>query len=129
LDEPLEDNQPMLHLVEAPKQTKREGLILESDEHDQVMKWAHYQQLFVLHAGTHKAVSDLPPGWPDFSLIYSSRVCLVEMKVVYRFRLDQLRLIERLAKQDTPVFIARDSVQTIEVFKGWLLLNFGWSPK
>jgi hypothetical protein len=124
-----EEEQPMLHLVEAPAKPKRSGLILEPDEHDKVMEWAHYQELLVIHAGTHKAVSDLPPGWPDFTLVYGASVCLVEMKVILRFRMDQLRVIDKLAEQGTPVFISRDSVQTIDHFKAWLLLNFNWRPK
>jgi hypothetical protein len=104
-------------------------LILEPAEHDLVMKWAKYQGLLVLHAGTHKAVNDLPPGWPDFSLVYGAAVCLVEMKTKTRWRADQVALRAKLEAQSTPVFVTRDATGTIEVFKAWLAAHFGWKPK
>ena len=54
---------------------------LESKEHDVVMAWASWNGLYIIHARCRRRVHDLPPGWPDFNLIYGNKIPLVEMKV------------------------------------------------
>lgn len=101
----------------------------ETDQHNEVLKWAKWQELHVLHARTSEAVHDLPPGWPDFTLLYADRALLIEMKVNNRWRECQLQMLAALLRNGTAVLITADAYSTIAAIKEWLASNFGWRPK
>jgi hypothetical protein len=101
---------------------------LEGKEHDVVMAWASRNGLYIIHASCRRRVHDLPPGWPDFALVYGNRVACVEMKVHTKPRVDQVRTFRELDSQGTDVKITWSADETIRYFSGWLWEHFRWMP-
>lgn len=102
---------------------------LEREEHKIVMSWCKRNGLKCIHAGTHRKVHDLEPGWPDFSLIYENQVFLAEMKVGSNtLSEDQKRVMKELALNRTIVTVTGSAAETISKMRLWLKSSFGWEP-
>jgi hypothetical protein len=101
---------------------------LESKEHGIVMRWAKRNRLRVLHARTSSRVHDLPPGWPDFTLIRGPKVAFAEMKVHTRERPEQEQMRLELESQGADIKVTWSADETIRFFKGWLWEHFRWVP-
>ena len=102
----------------------------EKEEHKTVLTWLKRNQLKYIHAGTHRAVHDLEPGHPDFTVFFADQFRFYEMKVEGgKFSPDQLRVIAEHATNQTSVWVTISADQTISYIKNWLYASYGWIPK
>jgi hypothetical protein len=101
----------------------------EKADHNRVMSWVRRNELECIHAPTFRRVHDLPPGWPDFSLIWGDRILFVELKSA-RGRLSpaQLEMKAKLEAQGATVYVKFSYESTKRLMIGWLWEVARWRP-
>jgi hypothetical protein len=101
----------------------------EKADHKLIMSWVARNELECIHAPTFRRVHDLPPGWPDFSLIWGDRILFVELKSA-RGRLSpaQLEMKAKLEAQGATVYVKFSYESTRRLMIGWLWEHARWTP-
>lgn len=101
----------------------------EKADHKRVMSWVARNKLECIHAPTFRRVHDLPPGWPDFTLIFGDRHLFVELKSA-RGRLSQaqLEMKAKLEAQGATVYVKFSYDSTRRLMIGWLWEVARWTP-
>jgi hypothetical protein len=100
----------------------------EKLEHEQVLAWAHRNNLEPIHAACHRKVQDLPAGWPDFTFTVNNRVLFIEMKVHGgKLSEDQKRMHALLVHLGNEVHITGSYPETRDLVERWLS-DFDFDP-
>jgi VRR-NUC domain len=101
----------------------------EKADHKRVMAWVARNELKCIHAPTFRRVHDLPPGWPDFTLIWGDQHLFVELKSA-RGRLSpaQLEMKAKLEAQGATVYVKFSYESTKRLMIGWLWEVARWRP-